>query len=213
MNMTRLFTIMLTAACLLVCIPLASAAAVHDTGSVPSAGNHIVTVEEAKESVRIFQDNRSAEPVYLTEEVSESVTYYVFALGPSVFLVNADNGIVEIALFEENEPAFPTVMKIDRDEAYAKAVEYADTKYNGFSTKTWAVHDYRLDYYHEGTWGYVFSFTEMSRSGNETVVLPTMVEVDVNPETGAVYLYQSMNRIPVKGSDLPPMVTGSPAWR
>ena len=201
MKMTRLFAMIIAAACLLACMPLVSASGDQGNNIDPFTGDHAITIDQAKDSVRAFVGDTSVEPIFFTEEELPLSTYYVFGIGNSVFMVNADNGAVEMAWFEDNVPKSPTGIEISEDEAYEKAVAYASQKSEDFSKKNWTLFSYKLDGPADDDRGYVFNFQEQIRSENDTVLL-NMVEVIVNPDTGAIYQYQSMNRIKIEENEL-----------
>jgi len=211
----------IAAACLLACMPGVSAAIIHQETSIgsftgatshqdnridQSTGDHAITVDQAKESIRVFMGDTSLEPEYLSE--GDDVAGYYYLLGvidnQSIFMVNADSGVVEGVQFWNNMPTSSPEIKIDRNTAYAKAVEYAGLKCDNFSNKTWALVVDKIAGPADGIRGYVFGFREETRTGNNPVLLPHIVLVSINPETGAIISYVAVNRVPVDGSEMTP---------
>jgi hypothetical protein len=197
MKTIKIVAIAFAAACLFACLPGVSAAGDQDRNDVALfTGNYSVTIDQAKESIRAFQNDTLLEPSYLSEEKTAFGTYYAFALERSIFLVNTESGAVGTAWFGENEPTSPCRIEINRNQAYEKAVEYAGQKSRVFSTKTWDLRDHLLAGPDEGACQYIFVFVEEIRSDTRTTLLPNTVQISVNPETGAIFDYESMKSIP-----------------
>lgn len=122
-----------------------------------------------------------------------SVTYFKMVVENSTIWVNTDNGVVEYAEFNDAMPQSPPEIEVNRDEAYAKAMEFAGQKYDGFSGKNWALVVDKMAGPSDGIRGYVFVCREEIRSEDGTVLLPHIVVVSINPETGAIIHYLNMN--------------------
>ena len=204
MNMTRLFAIIIAAACLLACMPLVSASGDQGNNIGPSAIEHAITIDQAKDSVRTFVGDKNLEPLYYSEAHSTAGDHYWFVVKNTNFMVNVDTGVVEGVRYQDNLPTSSPENKITRNAAYATALEFADQKSDGFPTKTWALVVDKMAGPADGERGYMFAFREEIRSGTETVLLPNIVIVSVNPETGAVISYVSINRVPIDGSTMTP---------
>jgi hypothetical protein len=213
MKMLKIFVIAIAAACLFVCLPGVSATgdlAGNDVTS--STGNHPITVDQAKNSVRHFMDDMSIDPVF-NPDVSDVSTgniwnLYYLSAGNASFRVNENTGIVEFAHFDDNGGLTPDPA-ISRDTAFENAREYAGKKYDGFSGKTWKlvidkVYEYSYPKYNvtaqKNEWtvvtrDYVFVFREVK----DGVLLPNIVQVRINPTTGAVEDYWGVDRIVTTG--------------
>ena len=205
MKTTRLIAIIIAAACLLACMPLVSASGNQDNNNGTYHEEHAITIDQANASIRAFIGDTSLEPQYIGQGRKNVAGYhYFFEVKNSIFMVNADSGVVEGVRFGDNMPTAPTEIKIGRDEAYAKAQEYINLKSDGFSQKTWALVVDQLAGPEDGVRGYAFAFREESPTGNDTVLLPNMVTAIVNPETGTIISYSAVNRNPTDGSALTP---------
>jgi hypothetical protein len=204
LNMTRIVTMVIAAACLLACMPGVSASGNQGNSIVPSTGDHAITIDQAKDSVRVYLGDMSLEPQYFGEGESIAGCHYWFEVKNTTFLVNADTGVVEGVRFQDNEPASSPEIKIDRNAAYATAQEYAVLKCDNFRAKTWALVVDKIAGPADGIRGYVFAFREEIRSGNDSVLLPNIALVSVNPETGAIISYVAINRLPIDGSEMTP---------
>ena len=204
MNMTRIVTMVIAAACLLACMPAVSASGDQGNNIASSSGNHAITIDQAKDSVRVYLGDMSLEPQYFWEGNSIAGCHYWLEVKNTTFMVNADTGVVEGVRFQDNEPASSPEIKIDRNAAYATAQEYASLKCDNFRAKTWALVVDQLAGPEDGVRGYAFAFREESPTGNDTVLLPNMVTAIVNPETGTIISYSAVNRNPTDGSALTP---------
>jgi len=192
----------IAAACLLACIPGASAF-YQDIHTGQSTGSHAITLGQAKESIRAFMGDTSLEPEYLVEGEDVAGYYYLFCIGyKQLFMVNEDSGVVEGVLFWENMAPLSPETKINRNTSFAMAQRYADLKCDNFSTKTWALVVDKIAGPADGVRGYVFGFREEDRTGNTPVLLPHIVMVSINPETGKVISYADVNRIPIDGREM-----------
>lgn len=220
MRITRIFAALLAALCILSILPLAGAMSIQmdplasNTGSALSASaasandNYPISVEQAKNSVRLFMNDLSLEPVLGSTGSLEIGNYYTMNVGTDSFSVNQNTGVVEFVHFGANAPDSANVT-LSRDQAYAKATAYAGQKYDGFSTKSWKLvvdrvyenyywrynetsHDYEK-YVHLRAYDFVF------REEKDHVVLPNLVHVRVNPVTGAIVDYWGVDRFVTVG--------------
>jgi hypothetical protein len=202
MNMTRLFTMVLAAACLLACMPIVSASGDQGNTIAPCSEKHAISIDQAKDNVRAFTGDNSLEPTTISIANSVVGCHYILDAKNTTFMVNADTGVVELIHFRDNIPASSQEIRISRDEAYAKVQEYANQKSDNFSKKTWALVVDRMAGPADGPRGYVFAFREEIRSGDKTVLLPNIVIAGVNPETGAIISYAAINRLPINGGTM-----------
>ena len=211
MRMTRLFAVLVAALCMLLVLPYAGAMSIQmdpisDAGTVAAASvndNYPISAEDAKNSVRVFMNNLSLEPQMGTPGSTQVGNYYTLTIDSDSFSVNQNTGIVEFVHFESNAPK-SAVMTLSRDEAYAKATEYADQKYDGFSGKSWkiVVDSVYSDYSYvknETTqdWERVDwkAYDFVLREEKNHVLLPNIVHVRVNPATGAIVDYWGVDRL------------------
>lgn len=123
--------------------------------------------------------------------------------------MNQNSGIVEFVHFGANMPTSDK-LTLTRDEAYAKATEYASEKYEGFSDKSWKLVVDRVydDGRYEinatsGYWEYIptKAYDFVLREEKSHVLLPSIVHVRVNPSNGAIVDYWGVDRI-LTGSSL-----------
>lgn len=202
--MTRVCAVVIAAACLLACMPGASAT-FQDIHTDTSTGSHAITIDQAKESIRTFMGDTGLEPEYLAEGDDVAGYYYLLCVSDKqLFMVNADSAVVEGVQFWENMATSSPEIKIDRDTAYAAAQKYAGQKCDNFANKTWALVVDKIAGPADGVRGYVFGFREEDRTGNTPVLLPHIVLVSINPEAGSVISYAAINRVPINGSEMTP---------
>jgi hypothetical protein len=221
MNMPRLFAVVIAAVCILACLPGVGATSVQldpingnavsvSTASMSAASvasvndNYPISVEQAKNSIRVFVGDLSIEPVLGSTGSLEIGNYYHFTVNNSTFDVNQNSGVVEFVHFGDNVPNSPD-LTISRDKAYAKATEYAGLKYDGFSGKTWKLIVDRV--YETTDWKYNQSSGEYEqvvlskaydfvlREEKDHVLLPSIVHVRVNAATGAIVDYWGVDRV------------------
>ncbi|MFA4849230.1 MAG: hypothetical protein WC626_05840 [Methanoregula sp.] len=190
--MIKLFVIAIAVACLFACMPGVSATNDHSGNGVPqSTGDHTITETQAKDSVRNFMGDKSLEPVYKSRGSSHDVPCYVMVVKNSTFWVNTDTGVVEFAEFLDAMPQSPPEIKINLNEAYAKAVKYIGQTSDISSNNTWLKVVGKMAGPSDGIRGYVFAFQE--ETGNKTLLLPHIVIASLNPDTGAIIHYMNWN--------------------
>ena len=215
MKTTRILTILVAALCMLPILPMAGAMSIRmdaqsGTGSnaalaaASAIDNYPISVEQAKNSVRLFMNNLSLNPVLVSTGSLEIGNYYTLGAGQDTFSVNQNSGIVEFAHFGANEPVSANVT-ISRDRAYEKATAYAGRKYDGFSGRSWKLVVDRL--YEEYSWTYnetshdyekhatLRAYDFVFREEKDHVLLPNIVHVRINPVTGAVVDYWGVDRM------------------
>ena len=193
MKMPKLFAVAIAALFILACIPGAYAAAgplggLKDPLFPWISDEHPVTVEQAKESIRIFNGDMSQEPVYVTTRENLFETYYLFDLDTVTYGVNTQTGIVEMIVFPDRMPE-SRVIAVSRDQALANAKEFAG-RYNGFSKKSWHLVSETLVLTSENSSSYFIVFQEE----RDDILLTSIVIVEVNPLSGAIWSYGTMDR-------------------
>jgi len=218
MRMTRIFAALLAALSILSILPLAGAMSVQMdpiTATVSSVSvnaasandNYPISVEQAKNSVRLFMNNLTLEPRISSTGSLEIGNYYILTTDPDSFYVNQNTGVVEFVHFGANEPDTADV-KVTRDQAYAIATAYAGEKYDGYSTKSWKLVVDRVfsDYdwvYNQTTHDYVRvdkkAYDFVLREEKEHVLLPNIVHVRVNANTGSIVDYWGVDRLVTVG--------------
>ncbi|MDO9325911.1 MAG: hypothetical protein Q7T80_13260 [Methanoregula sp.] len=194
MKISKLFAVAIAAVFLLACIQSVYAAGgpitgLTETGAARVANEHTITVEQAKESIRVFMGDMNLEPVYeSTQENFADADYYLFTFDTLIFGVNTETGNVETISFADRMPGSRTIA-ISQNEALVKAKVFAG-KYNGFSGKTWHLVIDALTLITDNSSSYFFLFQEES----DDILLPSMVVVQVNPESGEIWSYAGVNR-------------------
>jgi len=148
MKRTRIFTALLAVLCIIPLLPLAGAMSVRMDPVSAGSGSHVmmaaalasdnypISAGQAKNSIRLFMNNLSLDPVLVSTGSLEIGNYYEFQAGTDSFSVNQNSGVVEFAHFGANS-ANSAQVTITRDQAYAIATAYAGEKYDGFSAKSW----------------------------------------------------------------------------
>jgi len=215
MRTTRIFAAMIAALCILSFMPLAGAMSIQMDPLTTNAGspisvdaasandNYPISVEQAKNSVRLFMNNLTLEPLLSSTGSLEIGNYYIMSEGSDSFYVNQNTGIVEFVHFGANEPQSAD-MKFTRDQAYDKATAYAGQKYDGFSTKSWklvvdSVYDDYDWVYNKTSQNYeridIKAYDFVLREEKEHVLLPNIIHVRVNPKTGAIVDYWGVDRL------------------
>ena len=220
MKMTRIFATLIGTLCVLSLLPLAGAMDIR-MDALPGSGTHAalnaaaaandnypISVEQAKNSVRLFMNNLSLDPVLVSTGSLEIGNYYTFENGSDTFSVNQNTGVVEFVHFGANEPVSANVT-ISRDKAYAKATAYAGKKYDGFSGRSWKLVVDRV--YEQNSWSYNETSREYEKSATlraydfvfreekDHVLLPNLIHVRINPVTGAVVDYWGVDRLVTVG--------------
>jgi len=217
MKSARICAVLIAAVCMLALLPCAGALSIHfdplstTAGSSGSASvasvndNYPISVEQAKNSVRVFMNDLSLEPTLDSTGSLETGNYYQFSVGPDTFNVNQNTGVVEFVHFGSNAPDSEN-LTITRDEAYATATAYAGQKYEGFSTKSWklVVDKVYSDYSylcteHSCERVDVKAYDFVLREEKDHVLLPNLVHVRINPATGAIVDYWGINRVVTVG--------------
>ena len=217
MKSARMFAVLIAAVCMLALLPFAGALSVHldplsttagSSGSVSVASvndNYPISVEQAKNSVRVFMNDLTLEPTLDSTGSLETGNYYLLSVGPDTFNVNQNTGVVEFVHFGSNAPDSEN-LTITRDEAYAKATAYAGQKYEGFSAKSWklVVDKVYSDYSylcgeHSCERVDIKAYDFVLREEKDHVLLPNIVHVRVNPVTGAIVDYWGINRLVTVG--------------
>jgi len=217
MKSARMFAVLIAAVCMLALLPCAGALSVHldplstTAGSSGSASvasvndNYPISVEQAKNSVRVFMNDLTLEPTLDSTGSLETGNYYLLSVGPDTFNVNQNTGVVEFVHFGSNAPDSEN-LTITRDEAYAKATAYAGQKYEGFSAKSWklVVDKVYSDYSylcgeHSCERVDIKAYDFVLREEKDHVLLPNIVHVRVNPVTGAIVDYWGINRLVTVG--------------
>jgi uncharacterized membrane protein YkoI len=216
--MTRIFAALLAALSILSILPLAGAMSVQMdpiTATVSSVSvnaasandNYPISVEQAKNSVRLFMNNLTLEPRISSTGSLEIGNYYILTTDSDSFYVNQNTGVVEFVHFGANEPDTADV-KVTRDQAYAIATAYAGEKYDGYSTKSWKLVVDRVfsDYdweYNQTTHDYVRvdkkAYDFVLREEKDHVLLPNIVHVRVNANTRSVVDYWGVDRLVTVG--------------
>ena len=137
----------------------ASAASAH-TASASANDNYPISVDQAKNDIRVFMGDLSLYPVLSTTGSLPIGNYYYFTAGNSTFTVNQNTGVVEFVHFGDNARDSSSIV-LTRDQAYANATAYAGGKFTDFSSKNWKLVVDRVDtnyewYYDQnsGTWNY-----------------------------------------------------------
>jgi hypothetical protein len=218
MNISRIFAALIAALCIISFAPLAGAMGIqmdalssNGARSVSSASandNYPISVEQAKNSVRIFMNDLRLEPALGSTGSLEIGNYYNLNAGNNTFNVNQNTGVVEFAHFGDNMPVSANVT-LTRDQAYAKATAFAGTKYDGFATKSWKLvvdrtyEDYSWRYNettHRGEkYVYLRAYDFVFREEKDHVLLPNLVHVRVNPVTGTIVDYWGVDRLVTVG--------------
>jgi hypothetical protein len=235
LNVTRTGIIAIAALCvLLLCMPGAMALTVkldpiasqhHAVSSASSAlmasanDNYPISEEQAKNNIRVFVGNLSLEPELYSTGSMEIGNYYYFATDDSTFVVNQNSGVVEFVHFGANEAGTPDIV-LTHDQALAAAKEYAGTKYDSFSTRNWKLVidqiDTDYDWVYNKTsqdWSQVErqkTYDFVFREQKDSVLLPNLVHVSINPVSGAVIDYWGVDRL-LTVSDLTSKVSLSKA--
>ncbi len=215
MRNTRIFAALIAALCILTILPFAGAMSVRmdqitaDASSAFSVNaasandNYPISVEQAKNSVRLFMNNLSLEPVLSSTGSLEIGNYYILTTDSDRFYVNQNTGVVEFVHFGANEPVTADV-KFTRDQAYAIATAYAGEKYDGYSGKSWKLVVDRV--YSDYDWVYnktsqnyqrvdKKAYDFVLREEKEHVLLPNIVHVRVNANTGSIIDYWGVDRL------------------
>ncbi|MEN6609850.1 MAG: hypothetical protein ABFC24_03335 [Methanoregulaceae archaeon] len=218
MEKTRLFVILIAAVCVLSFLPGAGAMSIQldplsasgSPASVNTASandNYPISVDQAKSSVRVFMNDLALDPVLSSTGSLEVGNYYHLSVDSDTFDVNQNTGVVEFVHFGENAPTSAD-LNITRDQAYAAAKDYAGQKYDGFSGKTWnlVIDKIYSDYDYEynattGDWKRVDkkAYDFVFREEKDHVLLPNLVHVRVNAQTGAIIDYWGVDRLVTAG--------------
>ena len=221
MKRSRLVCIVVAAICLLASLqgvaamslklePLSPGQGVT-TASVASASlasasandNYPVSVDQAKNNIRVFMGDLSLEPVLTTTGSLPIGNYYYFTAGNSSFEVNQNSGAVEFAHFGDNTQNAGDIV-LTSNQAYADATTYAGAKFADFSTRNWKLVVDRVDTQYEyyfnpstGNWDYytVIAYNFVFREQKDNVLLPSLVHVSVNAKTGSVIDYWGVDRL------------------
>lgn len=170
--------------------------------SVSSVNDNPISIDQAKDSIRLFVEDPGFDPI-LAQTVSLPIgNYYIFYTKDSSFYVNQKSGIVEFAFFNNNQ-ADSNVINFNRDQAYARATEVAQKKYDGYATTSWklvtdklgTVTNYRWNetsQQPEGYTGkeYLFTF----REERDHVLTPNLIHIRINPATGMVSEWNGYHR-------------------
>jgi hypothetical protein len=216
----RIVAVLIAAVCILSLLPGAAAMTISldplsassissvsmSAGAMRAASandNYPISVEQAKNSVRVFMGNLSLQPTLVRTGSLEVGNYYYLSAGADTFSVNQNTGVVEFVHFGANDPR-SDILTLTRDQAYAKATEYAGTKYEGFSDKTWKLVVDTVD--ESGTWVYnktskqddyikTKTYDFVLREEKNHVLLPSIVHVRINAQTGTVVDYWGVDRI------------------
>ena len=221
MKRTRVVCIVLAAICLMACLPGVGAMSIRldplitspgvTTASVASANtasasandNYPISIDQAKNNIRVFMGDLNLDPVLSTTGSLPIGNYYYFTAGNSTFLVNQNSGAVEFVHFGDNTQDSSSIV-LTRDQAYANATAYASGKFTDFSSKNWKLVFDRVDtnyewYYNPdtGNWNYVTvnAYDFVFREENDNVLLPTLVHVSVNTKTGSIIDYWGVDRL------------------
>jgi hypothetical protein len=192
--------------------PAASGAAIAS-----GAGSYPVSVEQAKDSIRVFAGNLDLDPVLASTGTMPVGSYYKFATGQeySYYCVNQNTGVVEFAMMAENMPTTDT-FSLTRDQAYAKGADFARTKYDSFDAKTWKIiteQQLNISWYRMNGTEYepltVPTFIFSLREEKDHVLTPNTVTVLVSAVDGKIIYYGGIERLLLVG--LKPTVTLSQA--
>ena len=211
--MKSLFIAILVVAtiCLLVCVPTVGAMTIKldplaksGVSSASANDNYPLSVDQAKDSIRVFMGDLTLDPVLTSTGSMEIGNYYYFSTDDATFSVNQNSGAVEFVHFGANEPN-STELTLTHDQALAKAKEYAGTRYGDFSTRSWRTVIDRIDTGYNwvynpstGNWDRVETqktYNFVFREEKDHVLLPSLVHVNVNPQTGAIIDYWGVDRL------------------
>jgi hypothetical protein len=215
MKPTRIFTLLIAAVCMLLLLPTAGALSIHmdplsasavapvSVSAASANDNYPISVEQAKNSVRLFMNDLTLDPQLSSTGSLEIGNYYHLIHDSDSFEVNQNTGVVEFVHFGANEPDSANGT-ITRDQAYANATEFAGRKYDDFSGKSWKLvvdTDEQISWRYNGSAGhgeyYVSSkdYDFVFREEKNHVLLPNLVHVRVNPVTGAIIDYWGVDRL------------------
>lgn len=219
MEITRLFVVLIAAVCVLSFLPGAGAMSIQldplsasgSPASVNTASandNYPISVDQAKSSVRVFMNDLTLDPVLSSTGSLEVGNYYHLSVDSDTFDVNQNTGVVEFVHFGENAPVSAD-LNITRDQAYAAAEEYAGQKFDGFSGKNWNLVIDRIYENYYWTWNstshneekvvYQKAYDFVFREEKDHVLLPNLVHVRVNAQTGAIIDYWGVDRLVTAG--------------
>jgi uncharacterized membrane protein YkoI len=174
-----------------------------NTASASANDNYPISIDQAKNNIRVFMGDLNLDPVLSTTGSLPIGNYYYFTAGNSTFLVNQNSGAVEFVHFGDNTKDSSSIV-LTRDQAYANATAYASGKFTDFSSKNWKLVFDRVDtnyewYYNPdtGNWNYVTvnAYDFVFREENDNVLLPTLVHVSVNTKTGSIIDYWGVDRL------------------
>jgi hypothetical protein len=215
MTIPRMIAVLIAAVCIASLLPVAGAMTIQldplstqTTSLIPmtvaSANDYYpITVEQAKNSVRVFMNDLTLDPWFRDTGSLEIGNYYELDTGDDSFSVNQNTGVVEFVHFGANVPTSDK-LTLTRDEAYAKATAYAGEKYEGFSKKSWKLVVDRV--YEDGNyqvnetsghyeWVDTKAYDFVLREEKDHVLLPSIVHVRVNPLDGAIVDYWGVDRV------------------
>ena len=165
--------------------------------------NYPISVDQAKDSIRLFVGDLTIDPLLFGTGSMPIGNYYYFTVNNSLFYVNQNSGIVEFALLEENAPD-SDIVNFNRDQAYAKATEFAQKKYDGFASTSWKLVTDKL--IEETNWRFnatsqqgeeylVKTYEFTLREEKSRVLTPNLIHVHVNPATGMVSEWTGVSRL------------------
>lgn len=230
MKIIRMFAVLVTAVCILSFLPGAGAMTIQldplSTTSVSSASvsaasvndNYPITEEQAKNSIRIFMNDLTLDPMLIDTGSIEIGNYYTFKVDQDSYTVNQNTGVVEFVHFGAHNPD-SAVMNVTRDQAYAIATGYAGQKYEGFAGKTWnlvidRVYETSNYEYNQTSQTYeriaIKAYDFVLREEKDHILLPSLVHVRINPATGAIVDFWGVDRV-LTVSDLTGKITLSNA--
>ena len=178
-------------------------------------------MDQARDSIRVFAGNLNLNPQLAYTGSMEIGNYYYFTTDNATFTVNQNSGVVEFAHFGANESDSITIV-YTHDQAMTKAKDFAATKYDSFSSRSWNTIIDQIDTGYDwvynqttGDWTEVETqktYDFVFREEKDGILLPDLVHVSVNPKTGAIIDYWGVDRL-LTVSDLTSQVSLSSATK
>lgn len=143
-----------------------------------------ISIDDAKDKVKKFIEQPSAEIDYKTIKYFPSITMYELNTNNCTFYVNTKTGDVQYA-FYENSILNSKEITLNMDNAEKIAYQYAMKKYSDFSKKNMILVNHEMLDHGDVGKEYLFEWKEQL----DGVYTQNSVIISVNPNTGEIISY------------------------